>query len=100
MAAELLNIIMQDGSRHFGDLPQSILWYQLREHIESLEGAKITEFITDNITEAWIDFSYSGHRFSVNNQFGEYWFFVDNPNSLAEILEKVLLHCGLVLAEG
>ena len=28
MLAELLNIIMNDG--HFGDLPQSILWHQLR----------------------------------------------------------------------
>ena len=100
MAAELLNIIMKDGSRHFGDLPQSILWHQLRDHIESLEGAKVTGFITDNITEAWIDFSYCGHHFSVNDQFGEYWFFVDNPACSDEILEAVLHHCGLVLKSG
>jgi hypothetical protein len=52
MPAELLNMIMNDGSRHFGDLPQSILWHQLRNHIEELKGAKVTDFITDNITEA------------------------------------------------
>ena len=99
MAAELLNIIMADGSRHFGDLPQSILWNQLRDHIECLPGAKITDFITDNITEAWIDFTYCGHRFSVNDQFGEYWFFVDNPACSDEILTALLSHCQLVLGD-
>jgi hypothetical protein len=48
MPPELLNIIMNDGSRHFGDLPQSILWHRLRNHIQRLKGAKITNFITDN----------------------------------------------------
>jgi len=100
MATELLNIIMKDGSRYFGDLPQSILWHELRDHIETLDGAKVTDFITDNVTEAWIDFSYCGHRFSVNDQFGEYWFFVDNPKCSDEILDAVLRHCGLVLGCG
>jgi len=100
MAADLLNIIMKDGSRHFGELPQSIFWQQLRDHIESLDGAKLTDFVTDNITEAWIDFSYGAHHFSVNDQFGEYWFFVDNPACSDEILEAVLYHCRLVLGGG
>ena len=88
---------MADGSRHFGALPQSILWHQLRNHIEVLEGGKITGFITDNITEAWIDFSYKGNSFVVNDKFGEYWFFVENPDCPDKILEEVLLHCELVL---
>lgn len=100
MAAELLNIIMKDGSRHFGDLPQSTDWHQLRDHLEHLDGAKITGFITDNITEAWIDLSFRGHRFSVNDQFGQYWFFVDDPKCSDEILEAVLSHCELVLGSG
>jgi hypothetical protein len=91
---------MKDGSRHFGGLPQTILWHDLRDHIGSLDGAKVTGFITDNITEAWIDFSYREHRFSVNDQFGEYWFFVENPNCPDEILEAVLRHCELVLRNG
>jgi hypothetical protein len=66
MAAKLINIIMNDGSRHFGDLPESI----------------------------------DGQRFSVNNQFGEYWFFVDNPRCSEEILEAVLGHCELVLVSA
>jgi hypothetical protein len=99
MPTELLNIIMNDGGRHFGDLPQSILWHQLRNHLEGLKGAKVTNFITDNITEAWIDFSYCGQRFSVNDQFGSYWFFVENPKCSDRILEAVLRHCELVLVD-
>ena len=97
MPAELLNIIMSDGSRHFGDLPQSILWHQLRNHIEGLKGAKVTNFITDNITEAWIDFSYCEQQFSINDQFGRYWFFVENSKCSDTILEAVLRHFELVL---
>jgi hypothetical protein len=97
MAEKLLSIIMYDGSRHFGDLPQTVLWYELRDHIDGLDGAEITDFITDNVIEAWIDFSYRGYRFSVNDQFGDYWFFVDNPKCPDEILEVVLAHCELLL---
>lgn len=97
MAAKLINIIMNDGSRHFADLPESIDWYQLRDHIQRLDGARVTNFLTDNITEVWIDFAYRGHQFSINNQFGSYWFFVENPQCSDEILEAVLRHCELVL---
>jgi hypothetical protein len=100
MEEKLLDLIMNDGSRHFGSLPQTVLWYELRDHIETLEGAAITNFITDNITEAWIDFTYRGYRFSVNDQFGDYWFFVDNPQCPDNILEAVLSHCKLLLGSG
>jgi hypothetical protein len=70
MAEGLLNVIMSDGSRQFGELPQTALWHVLRDHIEKLDGAAVTDFVTDDVTEAWIDFSYRGYRFSVNDQFG------------------------------
>ena len=97
MVEELLNLTMNDGSHHFGDLPQTVLWYDLRDHIESLSGAVITDFVTDNVTEAWIDFAYRGYRFSVNDQFGDYWFFVDDPKCPDDILQAVLSHCKLLL---
>jgi hypothetical protein len=97
MAVKLLNIEMNDGSRHFGDLPQTLTWYQLRIHIKKLDGAKVTGFITDHVTEAWIDFSYRGHCFSVNNQFGAYWFFVNDPNCPDEILAAVVSRCEVLL---
>jgi hypothetical protein len=94
-----LNITMNDGSRHFGDLPQTVLWHDLRDHIERLEGAAITDFVTDNVTEAWIDFTYRGYKFSANDQFGDYWFFVDDPKCPDDILEAVLSHCSLLLRD-
>ena len=97
MGVKLLNIEMNNRSRLFGELPQTITWYRLRRHLKKLDGAKVTNFLTDHVTEAWIDFSYRGHRFSVNNQFGSYWFFVDDPTCPDEILENVLSHCEILL---
>jgi len=97
MAEKLLSMIMNDGSRHFGDLPQTVLWYELRDHIQQLEGAKVTGFLTDHITEAWIDFSYRGYNFLVNDQFGDYWFFVKEPDCPDDALEAVLTHCESLL---
>jgi hypothetical protein len=91
---------MHDGSRFFGDLPQTVLWYDLRDHIERMPGAKLTGFVTDHVTEAWIDFDYQGQRFSVNDQYGDYWFFVEDPACPDEVLERVLEYCSLLLAEG
>ena len=97
MAEKLLNVTMNDGSRHFGDLPQTVLWHELRDHVGRLDGAVLTGFITDNVTEAWIDFTYGACRFSINDQMGNYWFFVDNPICPDEVLEAVLSHCELLL---
>ena len=97
MPEKLLNMVMKDGSRHFGDLPQTVLWYDLRDHIQRLDGASVTDFVTDHVTEAWIDFSYRGNNFSVNDQFGDYWFFVEDPNCPDEILKAVLSHCEQLL---
>ncbi len=93
----LFDIRMGDGSRHFGDLPQTFLWYDVRDHVGKLEGAVVTGFITDHVTEGWIDFRYRGHAFSINDQFGEYWFFVDDPSCADEILRRVLAHFRLLL---
>ena len=91
---------MHDGSRQFGELPQTALWYELRDHIEKLAGAAVTNFVTDNVTEAWIDFSYRGYRFCVNDQFGDYWFFVADPTCSDGILQSILAHCKLLLGDG
>jgi hypothetical protein len=93
----MLNLIMNDGTRHFGDLPQTVSWYDLRDHIAQITGAEITGFVTDDILEAWIDFDYKGHHFSVNDQNGDYWFFVDDPACPDDILSDVLFYCSLLL---
>ena len=94
-----MNIIMNDGSRQFGELPQSATWYKLRQHIGELDGASVTEFITDHVTEAWIDFSFRGYQFTVNNQFGNYWFFANDAQAPDEMLETVLFHCRSLLGD-
>jgi hypothetical protein len=82
-----------------GELPQSVPWHELRDHVQGLHSATITDFVTDDITEAWIDFNYRGYHFSINNQFGEYWFFVDDPKCPDETLKAVLSHCKCLLEE-
>jgi hypothetical protein len=89
--------IANDGSRNFVDLPETVDWWQLRDHLKKLPGVTITGFVTDGITEAWIDFSYRGHKFSVNNQYGDYWFFVADPECLDEILLPVAHHAASLL---
>ena len=92
MTRPLINLLMHDGSRHFGDLPQTVLWYAVRDHVAQLPGAVLTGFVTDDVTEAWIDFTYHSHAFSINDQLGEYWFFVNDPACPETILSEVLDH--------
>lgn len=88
---------MVDGTRHFASLPEhydveSPEWHRLRAHADALEGAKVSAFVTDDITEAWIDFGYAGHAFSLNNQHGQWWFFVTDPTCPAAVLARVVDH--------
>lgn len=92
MIKDLFDMRMNDGSRHFADMPEAIFFDEFADHAEKLEGAEITEFITDGVLEMWLHFEYRGHKFSVNNQFGDYWFFVENPNCPDEILLEVCDH--------
>lgn len=97
MGIQLTNHTMNDGSRNFAELPQAVLWQELRDHVRTLNGAVITDFITDGVTEGWIDFTYCGYSFSINDQFGDYWFFVDDSGCPDEILIEVLSHCERLL---
>lgn len=93
----IFSLIMGDGSRHFAGMPEEVSWYDLRDHITTLEGAEITNFVTDEVLEVWIEFTYAGHEFSINNQYGEYWFFVNDPRCPESILQDVLTHCERIL---
>ena len=93
----LLDDRMQDGSRHFAWLPFSPSWERVRDHLGQLEGALLTEYLTDGVTEAWIDFELGEQRFTINNQFDEFWFFVADPSFPEALLHLVLSHfCGLL----
>jgi hypothetical protein len=94
---EIYDMRMHDGSRHFASLPESESWESLHEYVKKLGGVSDASIITDEVMEAWIDFSFRGHEFSVNNQHGDYWFFVEDPACPEEVLEAVLNHCKLLL---
>ena len=83
-------MIMNDGSFLFFDMPASISWDELRARIENLDGARITNVISDLIVELWLDFTFCGHQFSVNNPMGEYWFFVEDAKCPRAILDIVI----------
>jgi len=62
-----------------------------------MAGATVINYLTDNVTEMWLDFSFRGHRFIVNNQLGEYWFFVTEPICPDDILRAVVEYCESLL---
>jgi hypothetical protein len=88
----LLRDIMGDGSCRFAEFPQDVLWRAVRDHVAKLPGATLTGFVCDEVTEAWIDFQYRRHYFSINDQLGEYWFFVRDPSCSDEVLLEVVDH--------
>jgi hypothetical protein len=94
----LLDFRMKDGSRHFAELPQTRLWDDVRDHVSSLAGARLTGFVCDYVTQAWIDFTYCGQSFSINDQLGDYWFFVSDPTCPADLLTDVGAHFARLLS--
>lgn len=70
---------------------------RLRAAIGSLPGAMETGFVTDEVTEAWLDFTYAGHTFGLNNQAGEWWCFVDDPAAPEAVLRAVAVHFAAAL---
>lgn len=93
MKATLLNCPMHDGSSQFAELPEVCSWDEFRQHIARLVGATITDCITDDVTEMWLDFSFRGHAFTANNQCGDFWFFVRDAACPDEILRAIVEHC-------
>jgi hypothetical protein len=47
-----------------------------------------------------IDFTYAGHSFSINDQFGRYWFFVQAADCPDDLLRAVLAHFGQLLGNS
>ncbi len=57
MNIQLLNRTTNDGSRWFAELPESRSFEDLRDHLARLRGVEITQFLTDHVNEACIDFA-------------------------------------------
>ena len=92
MLSDLLESKLNDGSRHFVDMPEVVFFDEVADHVEELEEAEITEFLTNGVVEMWLEFEYQENIFTVTNQFGDYWFFVQNPNCPEEILLEIVDH--------
>jgi hypothetical protein len=57
----LFDLRMKDGSRNFADLPELVFFDDLRADGRKLFGAKEIDFVTDWVTEVWLDLEYRGH---------------------------------------
>lgn len=95
-----LDLRMADGSRHFASFPDTLDWYSLRDRLQATQGVQVTGFLTDDIAEAWIGFDFGGHRFTLNNPFGEYWAFVEDPSAPDSVLRDVGFVLDRILKAG
>lgn len=77
----------------FVALPQVRLWHDLRDNLQTLHGVEINDFLTDGVIGSWIDFTFRGHRFTINEQSGRYQFFVADPGCPDDVLGEVTKHC-------
>jgi hypothetical protein len=93
----LIDDRMADGSRHFASLPEIFPWEALRDYIETLPDAIILAYITDHITEFWIDFTFRDYKMSINNPLGDLWFFVTDPDCPDSILSDIISHCEKIV---
>jgi hypothetical protein len=97
----IFDMRMGDGSRHFGGFPEKggevADWELLSAAVATLPGAVLTGFVTDHVTEAWIDFTFAGESFSWNNQHGQWWGFVTRPECPDALMLQVLVHFAAAL---
>ena len=94
---KLIDVRTSDGSRQFVCLPNSATRQALREHVALLPGLEVVNFVAEGRAEAWLAFTYFGHRFAVRNGGGEFCFFVSDPRCSDLILYQVAAHCEQLL---
>lgn len=68
----------------------------LKNHLEKLQGLTVTTYIPEAVTEAIIDFTYRGFRFSVDNGY-LIWSFTVEEGYPEEITGEVIVHCNKLL---
>ena len=92
MKVDYLDQRMEDGSRLFAIIREPMSWADLRQHLEQMQGLEILQFVTDGVTEGWLDFRFFDHQFSVNDPMGELWFFVTDPTCASFVLSDLTFH--------
>jgi hypothetical protein len=81
---KLLDIRQNDGSRNFFGLPTSVTWNDLIGHLNQLEQLTIEKFLPSPVLGSWLDFSFKGYEFSVDDQMDMYWF-LSKPHPVQRI---------------
>lgn len=80
---------MNDGICRF---PQSRFWYELRDHILGLAGVVVRDFVDAPVVGSWLDFTFRGHRFTVNAECGEFVFFVEGTDCPESVRAEIIAH--------
>jgi hypothetical protein len=88
--AKLIDVRALDGSRQFAAIPDHGDWNALQHRLAASPGVVITAFISDGVTQAITDFTYGGHQFTVDTQFGELWLFVSDPDCPEQLLVDIV----------
>lgn len=88
---------MNDNARHFVDLPEVIFFDELSDHLEELPGYQLNEFEVDGVVGLWIEFEWANNKFFVDNQPGDYRFYVEDPKCEEGILLEISNHLRSLL---
>jgi hypothetical protein len=97
---QLIDRRTEDGSRHFASLPKTCQWQALCEHILLLPGVQIANFVLAGASQAWLDFTFRGHRFSVSDGDGQFCLSVHDPQCPDLNVYQVASHCGKLLGSA
>ena len=97
---KLIDQRMPDGSRHFARLPRITPWEVVRGHVLLLQGAEVLNFVGEGIANAWLDFTYRGHRFVIHSHENQLRLCVRDPQCPDLLLYQVGCHFEQLLAEA
>lgn len=88
---EIFDMRCPERSRHFARVRDRFgpcHWPETLQKISAIPGVAVTQ-ILDSIPQALVDFTFRGHEFSLDTQFGEFWLFVADPECPNEVLVEV-----------
>ena len=83
----------------FCKFPQTRFWHEVREHLLTLPGAKVTDAVDDPIIGSWIDFTFRGQSFTINTKSSEFIFFAEVTDSSDSARAVVAAHFELFFGE-
>jgi hypothetical protein len=79
----------------FCKFPQTRLGCEIRERLVELPGVAVTDAIDAPIAGSWIEFTFRGHSFTINEESEEFVFYVEDGDCPAAVLAEVAGHFDL-----